>query len=478
MMFWKNSGPAIRQTAMNKTENRKKDYQRYIHSLNIAVEAVIANRFRSMLTALGIIFGVAAVIAMMAIGTGAKKEILDQIKLVGVNNIVVTPLLEKTGDSKSKSDGEDNGQKIKRKFSPGLTLEDAQSIKDIVPNLTRVSPEVTYESFVLKGGKRSPAKLIGVTNDFFEVYHLKLFDGQFFQEQQLINGSPVCIIGPGVKARFFSQEDPLGKSIKCGGIWLTVIGVLENRVFQVDDTKDLGISDYGDHIYAPIQTVLLRYKDRAYVNEATLRQNEIFFFGGGMGISTNSSESAAENNNQLDKIVVQVSESKFLEATSKVLTKMLMRRHQQVNDFQVSVPEILLKQERKARDVFNVVLGVIASISLVVGGIGIMNIMLASVMERTREIGIRRASGATRKDVIFQFLAEATIISISGGVIGIVLGVIFAVMIQKATGILTIVTPISIVVSFGVSAFVGILFGYMPAKRASDQDPVESLRYE
>ncbi len=243
---------------MKKSENRKAAYQRYLHSLNIAVEAVIANRFRSMLTALGIIFGVAAVISMMAIGNGARKEILDQIKLVGVNNIVITPLVELKGKSGGSSDEEDGGQKMQKKYSPGLTLEDAEGIKSIIPTVTRVSAEVTYDSFVIKGGKRSAAKLIGVTNDFFEVYNLKLFAGQYFQEQQIISGSPVCIIGPSVKSRFFSQEDPLGKTIKCGGIWLTVIGVLENRAFQVDESKDIGISDYNDHIYAPIHTVLLQ----------------------------------------------------------------------------------------------------------------------------------------------------------------------------------------------------------------------------
>jgi putative ABC transport system permease protein len=197
-----------------------------------------------------------------------------------------------------------------------------------------------------------------------------------------------------------------------------------------------------------------------------------------MSMSESSSGESKENLNQLDKIVVQVSDSKDLDVTTKALTTMLKRRHQQVDDFQISVPELLLKQEQRTKDIFNIVLGVIAGISLVVGGIGIMNIMLASVMERTKEIGIRRASGATRKDVVFQFLSEATIISISGGVIGIALGVIFALMIKRTTGIMTIVTPISIIISFGVSAFIGILFGYMPAKRASDQDPVESLRYE
>ena len=466
---------------MKTPDNPNRSYQRYIHSLNIAVEAVIANRFRSMLTALGIIFGVAAVIAMMAIGNGAKKEILDQIKLVGVNNIVITPILDKTGSGSSDSGEEDEGQKMKKKYSPGLTLEDASSIASIIPTVTRVSPEVTYDSYVLKGGKSSPAKLIGVTNDFFQVYNMTLFAGQFFQEEQLVAGSPVCVIGPSVKSRFFSQEDPIGKTIKCGGLWLTVVGVLENRAFQVDESKDIGVSDYNDHIYAPIQTVLLRYRDRAYINDALLNNREMsvmVFSGGMMTMSSGSSGDSKENLNQLDKIVVQVDDSKDLDVTTKALTTMLKRRHQQVDDFQISVPELLLKQEQRTKDIFNIVLGVIAGISLVVGGIGIMNIMLASVMERTKEIGIRRASGATRKDVVFQFLSEAMIISISGGVIGIALGVIFALIIHRTTGILTIVKPVSILVSFGVSAFIGVLFGYMPAKRASDQDPVESLRYE
>jgi putative ABC transport system permease protein len=458
----------------------KSDYQRYLHSLNIATEAVIANRFRSMLTALGIIFGVAAVIAMMAIGTGAKKQILDQMKLVGVNNIVITPIIDLPSQSGS-SEGDDGGKKMQKKYSPGLTLEDANSFKQVIPTVVKVSPEVGYDSYIIKGGKRSPAKLIGVTNDFFEVYNLQLFSGQYFQEQQLFNGSPVCVIGPSVKSRFFSQEDPLGKTIKCGGIWLTVIGVLESRAFNIDDSKDLGISDYNDHIYAPIQTVLLRYRDRSYVNEASLRQDNssvMIFDGGVAAFSSSSSGSGEDNWNQLDKIVVQVSDSKFLDVTTKALNAMLKRRHQQVDDFQVSVPELLLKSEQRTKDIFNIVLGVIAGISLVVGGIGIMNIMLASVMERTKEIGIRRATGATRRDVVFQFLSEAILISLTGGIIGIILGVVFAMMITRTTGILTIVTPLSIIVSFGVSAFIGILFGYMPAKQASDQDPVESLRYE
>jgi putative ABC transport system permease protein len=454
--------------------------ERYSHALNIAVEAVFANRFRSMLTALGIIFGVAAVIAMMAIGNGARQEILEQIKMVGVNNIVVTPILDQTGTSGSNSE-EDSGQKMQKKFSPGLTLEDAMSIRQIIPQVERVSPEVTFETTIITSGKHSAAKLTGVTNDFFNVYGLGLQAGQYFSAGHIEGGSPVCIISPAIKSKFFSKEDPIGKSIKCGGIWLTVIGIVENRTASDATASDIGIGSYVDNIYAPVQTVMRRYKDRSLINAAALQQGgtSIMIFDGGMAAFGSSTGGTGEDNlNQLDKIVVQITDSKYLPAATKALNSILKRRHMEVEDFKVEVPEVLLKQEQRTKDIFNIVLGVIASISLIVGGIGIMNIMLASVMERIKEIGIRRATGATRKDITWQFLTEATLISLTGGVIGIVLGIIFALVITRTTGILTIVSPLSIFISFGVSAFIGILFGYMPAKRAAEQDPVESLRYE
>lgn len=464
---------------MNRTDYRKY-LERYGHALNIAIEAVFANRFRSMLTALGIIFGVAAVIAMMAIGNGARQEILDQIKMVGVNNVVISPILDLSESSGENSESK-SGQRMQKKFSPGLTLEDATGIQQIIPEVVRVSPEVTYETTIIKSGKHSSAKLTGVTNEFFDVYSLGLQAGQYFSEEHLTQGSPVCIITPLIKSKFFSKEEPLGKTIKCGGIWLTVIGVLENRFVMEEVEGDLGIASYTDNIYAPIQTVIRRYKDRSLINAAALKggSSSIAVFDGGFAsFSTSEGGMDVSNMNQLDKIVVQFSDSEYLPAATKALVKMLKRRHMEVEDFKVEVPEMLLKQEQRTKDVFNIVLGVIASISLIVGGIGIMNIMLASVMERIKEIGIRRASGATRRDIIMQFLTEATIISLTGGIIGIVLGIVFALIITRTTGILTIVSPLSIFVSFGVSAFIGIMFGYMPAKRAAEQDPVESLRYE
>jgi len=453
------------------------NYQRYLHTFSIALEAVFAHRFRSFLTALGIIFGVAAVIAMMAIGNGARQEILEQIKLVGVNNIVITPVLEVNGSS----DGDDeSGRQVKKKYSPGLTLADAQSIKEIIPTVYMVSPEVTYDTYIIKDGKRSSAKLNGISNQFFKVYNLGLDKGNLFNDTHLETGSPVCIIGPSVKARFFPQKEALGEYIKCGGIWLQVIGVIEKRQFNINDTEDIGIARYSQQIYAPVQTVLRRYKDRALINEASLRSgsSEMVIFSHGMVSMASATSEDRSNYHQLDKIVVQVDESQNLKSTTTALERMILRRHADVKDYDIKIPELLLKQEQRTKDIFNIVLAVIASISLLVGGIGIMNIMLASVMERIREIGVRMATGATKKDIVFQFLSEATLISVTGGIIGIILGILFARIINTTTGILTIVSPLSLLVSFGVSATIGILFGYMPAKRASEQDPVETLRYE
>ncbi|MBN1649826.1 MAG: FtsX-like permease family protein, partial [Bacteroidales bacterium] len=247
--------------------------------------------------------------------------------------------------------------------------------------------------------------------------------------------------------------------------WLKVIGVLNSRGIGSGD-GNLGIDDFNMNVYAPIQTALLRFNDRSIISKSSLVSG------------SDDNGTSSNNRNQLDKIVVQVKEASQLQATANVLQRMLERRHAGAKDFRVIVPELLLKQEQKTRNIFNIVLGAIASISLIVGGIGIMNIMLASVMERIREIGVRRAIGATQSDVILQFLTEATLISVFGGIIGIILGLIIAYLITKVTGILTIVSGFSILVSFGVSAGIGVLFGYMPAKKAAMQDPVNSLRHE
>lgn len=456
----------------------KLNLERRLYILNIALEAVFANKFRSMLTALGIIFGVAAVIAMLAIGNGARQEILEQMKLVGVNNIIIMP--KDNSENQSAEEEEAKGKTASKKFSPGLSLMDARAIAEIIPSVAKVSPEVVYESVIISEGLSTYGKVSGVTPDFFDVFSLTLERGEMFNEEQLRDGKAVCILGASIKAKLFPNTDPIGKHVKCGNVWLKVVGVLQNRAVAADVSENLGISDYNNQVYAPIQTILVRYRDRSVITTSMVRGggSSAMFMDDAM-ISFSSSGSGGDGlSNQIDKIVVQVKETELINPTSEIIQRMISRRHSGVDDFEIKVPELLLKQEQRTKDIFNIVLGAIASISLIVGGIGIMNIMLASVMERTKEIGIRIATGATRKDVIFQFLAEATLISLSGGIIGIFLGLALARIIMEVADILTIVSPASIVISFGVSATVGILFGYMPAKKAASQDPVASLRYE
>jgi putative ABC transport system permease protein len=455
---------------------------RYFHDIEIAVESIVSNKLKSILTALGIIFGVAAVIAMLAIGKGAKQEILEQMKMVGVNNILINPVVP---DNTSTTQQE--GEKQQKKFSRGLNMIDVESIRETLPSVKRISPEISFNSIAMLNGVKYTAKLVGVSNDYFLLYNLPLVSGAAFNAYQEENGIQVCIIGANIRAKFFSKVDPIGQYIKFSGIWLKVIGVLQKTTVTLTGFEEKGVNVYNDNIYIPIQTMLLRYQNRALVNTKMVSEATSFdIFGHGdhgpMGrvvVSSSDANANAETNyNQLDRIVVQVNETEQINPTTEILSRMLTRRHSNVKDFEITVPELLLKQQQRTKDIFNIVLGAIASISLIVGGIGIMNIMFASVMERIKEIGTRMAIGAKKMDIVVQFLSEAVLISITGGFIGVFLGVIMAKLIQQIAGIMTIVSFFSVFIAFGVSAAVGVIFGYSPAKRASEKDPIESLRYE
>ncbi|MEI6677593.1 MAG: ABC transporter permease [Mariniphaga sp.] len=447
-------------------------YNRYSYNVVIAIEAIIANKVKSLLTALGIIFGVAAVISMLAIGNGAEQEILEQIKMVGVNNIIVTPILQvdqaSSNDPKSSSTSEGNQLAgSKKKFSKGLTLLDAESIKLIIPTVQDVCPIITFNYTAILNDISSPVKLDGTDNTYFKLFDIKLESGTFFHEQHINDGYPVCIIGYNVKNVFFNQEAPVGKYIKCGQNWLQVIGVIEKRSFVGSGAGTMAISSTDNSIIIPVKTMLLRFRNRSLIRGDQVKQ---------AALTATTTAGKIEDINQLDKIIIRVKETLQLTSTAKVAGNMLMRKHNDIRDFEVSIPELLLKQQQKTKNIFNIVLGAIAGISLIVGGIGIMNIMLASVMERIREIGTRQAIGASRKDIVFQFLSESTLISVAGGLIGIILGVILSKIIQTMFDIKTIISVFSIFVSFGVSVFIGITFGYLPAKKAAEKDPVESLR--
>jgi putative ABC transport system permease protein len=275
---------------------------------------------------------------------------------------------------------------------------------------------------------------------------------------------PVCVIGKNVETKLFSGRDPVGQSIKCGNNYFTIIGVLEKRIATKETLTSLGLRDLNSDIFIPLDVSLIRFGDRSQIRSDDLGQQG----------RQNNDEKAEVH--QIDRLVVRVNESKYLQSTADVIARMLKRRHDGKVDFSMEIPELLLKQEQKTQDIFNLVLAVIAGISLLVGGIGIMNIMLASVYERIKEIGLRRAIGATRRDIVMQFLFEAILVSTIGGIIGVFLGVGAAKAISTAAEIPTIISWWSIVLSFGVAASIGLTFGIFPARKAAMLDPMEALR--
>ena len=446
-----------------------------LFSIRTAVEAVGHNTLRAALTSLGILFGVASVIAMLAIGKGAEAEILEQMKLLGSNNVIVTPLVEQ-----KEEQAKDEGTKEPKKFSPGLTMHDAAAILAIVPNVNTASSEIVLQTLVTREGRRRSGKVVGIDTTYLDILNLNVVEGRRFAPMQVADGAPVAIIGHGVKTRFFTTEEPIGKPIKVGNVWLTVVGVLEDRKVSSQTAQKLGIRDANMDVYVPLSTMLLRYRNRSQVTERDVQQASREFNEEPNATANEDAEQRAEriNYHQLDRVIVRVDDARYVTGVANVLQRMLARRHNSVIDFEISVPELLLKQEQNTKRLFNIVLAAIAAISLVVGGIGIMNIMLASILERTREIGVRRAVGASQRDILAQFLSEAVLISLAGGVAGIIVGATLSFGIERLADIQTIVSFFSVFIAFGVSITVGIVFGIVPAWRAARQDPVVCLRYE
>jgi putative ABC transport system permease protein len=426
------------------------------------------NKIRTFLTALGIIFGVASVITMLAIGKGAEKEILSQLELVGVNNIVVSPIPDEKKDNNDNQN--ENSKTEANRFSKGLDLVDAENIQKNIPSVKFVSSEIILNTYVINNGRQHNVKLIGITPSFFVTSNISLEKGKTFSEYQIKNALPVCIIGKKVEKKLFTGESALGKQIKVKDVWLQVIGVIEEKLISDKAQENLGIRDLNEDVYISANTFLVRYKDRKIIVDARNVRNR--------NPNGPKKKNLRGNYHQIDKLTIQVSNSNQLKATAEVLSKMLKRRHNDVLDFEITIPIQLLKQQQKTKQIFNIVLSIIAGISLLIGGIGIMNIMLASVLERTKEIGIIRAIGATEEDVILQFLSESVLISVGGGIVGIILGIISAYVIEIFSGIETVLSVTSVLVSFFIAVLVGLTFGIFPAKSAARKRPIEALRSE
>lgn len=442
--------------------------ERNVFLFKIAAESVLVNKLRGILTALGVVFGVAAVIAMLAIGSGAKKFILDQMRLIGTNNIVFEH--KPPGDDSGENNTEEasattagNESKLET-WAPGISTTDLAVIQTI-PSVKILSPEIIRETKAIYGGRILDIRCVGVTNAFFQMHSLTTSKGNFFTQEHIDTRKPVCVIGKHVETKLFSGKDAIGESIKCGNNYFTIIGVLDRRIATRETLNSLGLRDLNSDIFIPLDVSLMRFGDRSRIRKEHLGQQG----------QRNASGKDIEVH-QIDRLVVQVDNSKYLQATADVIARLLKRRHLGQVDFSMEIPELLLQQEQKTQDVFNLVLAVIAGISLLVGGIGIMNIMLASVYERIKEIGLRRALGATNRDIVVQFLFEAVLVSIIGGILGVFLGIAAAKAISTAADIPTIISWWSILLSFGVAASIGLVFGIFPARKAARLDPIEALR--
>lgn len=407
-------------------------------NVKLAFLAIADHKFRSFLTMLGIIFGVASVIAMLSIGEGAKRQAIAKYKELGVNNIII----------RDKEFTDKDLEEVRAKFSPGLSMEDVKAIDDIVPLIEDIAPQAEKEVVVQFEDLTGKARIIGITPSFVNILNYSTESGAFIKEDDYLRHLKVCVLGASIASDLFPFEDPVGKDIKIEDQWFEIVGVMHNKSLFTETVGELASRDLNKDIYLPLTTF----------NKRFVRENNLA--------------------SEITQITVKVGNSDKLPEIATILRHLLKRHHFNNDDFSVIIPFELMKQEEKERKIYNYLLGSIAAISLLVGGIGIMNIMLASVLERTREIGIRRALGARKKDIMSQFLTEAVMISITGGIIGVALGLAISILITFITDIDTIVALYSVMVAFLFSVVVGINFGYLPAKKAASLEPIESIRYE
>lgn len=421
----------------------------------IGFEELSSNKLRTFLTMLGIIFGVGSVISMLSIGEGARAETLEQIELLGSNNIIIKT--EKVVATENETNS----------FTPGLNLGDLEAIKKICPFITSLTPQRNSPEKVMYKANFLEVNIVGTTPNYPSTFNSKLWGGSFFNNKHMEEYSNVCVVGADVRDVLFKYKSPINEKIKIGNLWFTIVGVISAKKGITDGTSNSNFRNFNKDVYIPLST--MSYKMDKYIEPSERKGTN----WRDMGKIAN-----AIDRKSIDQLTVKVSGDDKIIEVANIINRILTRRHYKVNDYQIIIPEEIMAQKQKTQKIFNIVMGAIAGISLLVGGIGIMNIMLANIMERTREIGIRRAVGATRQDVLNQFIFEALTISLVGGILGIVTGYILTSVISTYAEWRTIITPFSIVLAFFVSILVGFIFGSYPAKKAAEKDPIESLRYE
>lgn len=415
-------------------------YKQWLPDLRMGLENLLAHRLRSLLTMLGMIFGVAAVVTMLSIGAGARQKVMALIEQMGVHNLIV----------EAKETTEWQAHMKIRRISPGLTIQDYRIIQDGVDDIATSTPRKRFTpSKTIPKAQQDPPTVYGVSPGYTEIMSLHLLQGRFFGADEENHASAVCVLGAGAKSNLFGANNPLGQWVKLNQQWFKVIGVASPQLSSQTEVSGLPTEDLNNLIYVPLNAAILRLED-----------------------------SYSDVRDEIDGIYLRLRTDANALQTAQIVRAVLNSTHHSAGDFSVIVPAELLAEQRRTERLFNAVMVAIASISLLVGGIGIMNIMLASILERTREIGVRRAVGARQVDIIRQFVIEATIISFVGGSFGIVFGFVMSRLIAWLAGWSTIVTASSIILAFLVSITVGLVFGIYPAVKAARLDPVEAIRYE
>jgi len=414
--------------------------QQWMRDVELGMQNLLAHGLRSLLSMLGMIFGVAAVVAMLSIGAGARQKVMALIEQMGVRNLIV--------EAKETTEWQAH-QKV-RKISPGLTFADYRVILDDVDGVMASTPRkrMTPTSTVPKSQQDIPT-IYGVEPSYQRIAGLHLLDGRFFSQDDEDLATPVCVLGTTARWSMFGDSNPIGKFVKVNDQWFRVIGVVSPQLSSASDTPGAISVDANNLVYIPLRASILRLED----SYSGLRD-------------------------EIDGIYLNLSPSADMTSAARVVRAILDGSHHGASDFSVIVPAELLAEQKRTENLFNAVMVAIASISLIVGGIGIMNIMLASVSERTREIGLRRAVGARQSDIVRQFVVEATTISFAGGSVGVVFGFLMSRLIAWLAGWSTIVTASSIALAFLVSISVGLVFGIYPAMKAARLDPVDAIRYE
>ncbi len=427
----------------------------WIQTLKLGIKSLLLHKLRSLLTMLGVILGVGSVIAMLAIGEGSKREALERIKRLGAANVIIRSVKESNNQSEDESSTEQASSRVNEY---GLRYKDLERLEATLPTIERAVPITVIRKRAQAMHRVIPnARILGTTPDYLQVKSLTVARGRFFGDADMSRGSNVAVLAHGAADKLFNYEDPVGRSVRMGAMVFEIIGVLAAQGTGNAVAGAAGGQNFNQDIYIPLTAAQSRYGEL----QITVKAGSFEF-----------------ERCQLSEITLTVADQNLVSQTAAMARKIIASHHSRTNDIEIQVPLELLEQAEEEKRIWNLVLGSIAGISLLVGGIGIMNIMLATVTERTREIGIRRALGAKRRDITVQFLVESVVLSSTGGVVGIVFGIGVPIGVTFFSDIDSYIQWWTMPVTFLISVGIGAVFGVYPARQAALLDPIEALRHE